>query len=258
MLVVVVCSSVTWFATAQRAPSMVRSVLVIWWSHCASRPVQHLYGARFSGRISQLPRAPCYRDDLLEAQHAYNPMACLSGVHYFYRYQPSFTVCCNTLQASYPEQINLQIASATTVVVSFVTFEEQLPVAPPTVQLIASGGGGGHHPPTTITGVAHRYTTTHATHSQFCDESSPASIQCLHRNYTMSFVKLAGLVPRQQYEYTVKSGSANALWSKPKTFRALYATGPTRVAVHGARFSAGFCTLEGAIGIHDVARLVLL
>jgi hypothetical protein len=141
---------------------------------------------------------------------------------------PRFATC--TAPASYPEQINLQIAASDTVVVSFVTFESDLPAAPPTVQLRDAGASVW---PRGDTGVAHRYMTSHAAHSQFCDESSPSSIHCLRRNYTMSFVRLSGLVPRRSYEYRVKSGSADALWSEPKTFRALYSSGPTRVAIYG-------------------------
>ena len=115
---------------------------------------------------------------------------------------PHFATC--TAPASYPEQINLQIAASDTIVASFVTFEEKIPVAPPVVQLRASGVQGGW--PREITGVAHRYTTSHAEKSQFCDKSSPSSLPCLRRHYTMSFVRLAGLLPRTVYEYRVKSG----------------------------------------------------
>ena len=118
----------------------------------------------------------------------YGPICACAGVT-----PPQFATC--TAPLSYPEQINLQIASSTVVVVSFVTFEEQLPASPPTVQLVAPNGSTVN-----LTGVAHLYTTSHAAHSQFCDESSPDSIRCLRRNYTMSFVKLSGLTPRQRYE----------------------------------------------------------
>jgi predicted phosphodiesterase len=152
----------------------------------------------------------------------YGPICACAGPTAPFR----FATC--TAPVSYPEQINLQIASAEVVVVSFVTFEEQLPVAPPAVQLVALDDSN-----VTVTGVAHRYTTSHASHSQFCDESLPSSILCLQRNYTMSFVRLSGLSPRQRYEYRVKSGGENARWSEVHRFRALYSAGPTRIAVYG-------------------------
>ena len=139
-----------------------------------------------------------------------------------------FATC--TAPVSYPEQINLQIAASDVVVVSFVTFEPQLPTAPPVAQLRTVGSSSWS---SDITGVAHRFTTSHAPHSQFCDESLPASIPCLRRNYTLSFVRLSDLTPRHGYEYRVRSGGEGAAWSEPKVFRALYSNGPTRVAIYG-------------------------
>ena len=107
-----------------------------------------------------------------------------------------FATC--TAPASYPEQVNLQIAASDTLVVSFVTFEATRPTTPPTVQLRRAGATGW---PQGDTGVAHRYTTSHAPNSPFCSESLPSSIHCLRRNYTMSFVRLTGLVSRHKYEY---------------------------------------------------------
>jgi hypothetical protein len=144
---------------------------------------------------------------------------------------PRFATC--TAPTSYPEQINLQIAAADVVVISFVTFEALLPAAPPTAQLRAAGSSSWPTGPPAHRGVAHRFTTSHAPHSQFCDESLPSSIPCLRRNYTMSFIRLAGLIPRRAYEYRVRSGDVGAQWSAPKTFRALYGDGPTRVAIYG-------------------------
>ena len=152
----------------------------------------------------------------------YGPICACAGV------APTHFATC-TAPFSNPEQINLQIASSTVVVVSFVTFEETngLPSSPPAVQLYSLHNGSS----VTITGISHHYATSHAMHSQFCDQSSPDSIaRCLQRNYTMSFVKLTGLVPREQYEYKVKSGKENAKWSERFTFRALYDSGTTRIA----------------------------
>ena len=141
---------------------------------------------------------------------------------------PHFATC--TAPESYPEQINLQIAASDTIVVSFVTFEVELPSAPPVVQLRPLGVPDWTRE---ISGVAHRYTTSHEENSQFCDKSSPSSIPCLRRNYTMSFVRLTGLLERRVYEYRVKSGGSTDQWSEVKTFRTLYADGPTRLAVYG-------------------------
>ena len=142
---------------------------------------------------------------------------------------PRFATC--SAPASYPEQVNLQIAASTVVVASFVTFDRELPATPPAIQVRPSGGSAW--PTAVVTGVAHRFTTSHARHSQFCDESMPASMPCLQRNYTMSFVRLSGLVPRQRYEYRVRSGGNHAPWSDTKSFRMLYSDGPTRVAIYG-------------------------
>ena len=49
----------------------------------------------------------------------------------------------------------------------------------------------------------------------------------------MHFVKFAGLEPRQQYTYVVRSGAPTAKWSARFKFRAPYPAGETRVAIYG-------------------------
>ena len=110
----------------------------------------------------------------------------------------TFATC--TAPRNFPEQVNLQIAASHTVVVSFVTFEAAQPAASPTAQLREAGSSTlwpAGAAAASHTGVAHRYTTSHQAASQFCSESLPSSIHCLRRNYTMSFVRLSGLKPRQ-------------------------------------------------------------
>ena len=58
-----------------------------------------------------------------------------------------------------PEQINLQLAAPDALVVSFVTFEDAAPTAPPTALLCLAGGEGAAAAPTRINGVTHVHKT---------------------------------------------------------------------------------------------------
>ena len=49
----------------------------------------------------------------------------------------------------------------------------------------------------------------------------------------MHFVKLTSLVPGSEYEYRVKSGGSEAVWSPQFRFRVPPAAGPTRIAIFG-------------------------
>ena len=122
---------------------------------------------------------------------------------------PAARAYCTSAQGV-PEQVNLQLASPSSAVVHFVTFEAELPVAAPTATLSAPHGGGR-----TIAGVTHRYTTSGG------------------RVYFMHFVRLDGLAPRTEYSYSVKSGGRGAAASPPATFRAPYASGVTRINIFG-------------------------
>ena len=126
-----------------------------------------------------------------------------------------------------PEQINLQVASANTVVASWVTFETVDPIKPPTVLLTAKTApdttttntttadppAGG---PSTLRGFTHKYVTQGG------------------RVFYMHFVALRDLSPRGKYSYVVQSGGAGASASAPFSFRALPdASTPTRLDMYG-------------------------
>ena len=97
-----------------------------------------------------------------------------------------------------PEQVNIQAASPDTVVVSFVTFEGTAPPQAPFAAIQKSGSTGS---PDVKRGVTHTYTT-------------PAG----NRTYYFHFVKFDGLEQSEMYDYSVKSGSEGAPWSKKYTF----------------------------------------
>ena len=107
-----------------------------------------------------------------------------------------------------PQQINVQIAGPDSVVLAFVTFEKAAPRAPPVARLAPEGGAARQ-----LVGVTHRHDT-------------PGN-----RTYYMHFVRAHALSPRATYSYTVKSGAADAAWSRQFSFRAPYAEGPTRIAL---------------------------
>ena len=125
-----------------------------------------------------------------------------------------------------PEQINLQLASSTTIVVGFVTFESALPGDPPTAEF-----GKLAAAPVSLTGVSHWYMEKSGPKCNF-----PNTGPCVQdgRNYTMSFIKFANLEPGASYTYRVKSGASDGAWSDRFTFRAIQPDGgTTRIAVYG-------------------------
>jgi hypothetical protein len=140
-----------------------------------------------------------------------------------------------------PEQITLQLANSSTVVVSFVTHERSPPMAPPVAKIHACKKG--RQPTTILSGVSHWYETAHANGSKGCMEVTGSSRKCAVRNITMHFIRFSSLEPRQTYAYQVRSGGSNATnaWSKEYTFRAPYGSGAaanggsntTRVAIYG-------------------------
>lgn len=171
-----------------------------------------------------------------------------------------------------PEQINLQIASATTVVAGFVTFERAFPVDPPVAEISKVGT-----PKKQLTGVSHWYVekagpncdfpnTNPCTEGRNCEYSEAvttsllslpvshascaarsailyASSQCHHLFVadTMSFVKFTGLEPGQNYSYRVKSGAVDGKWSDTFVFRAAQPNGgASRLAVYGDMGIYGF------------------
>ena len=119
-----------------------------------------------------------------------------------------------------PEQINLQIASPNSVVVSFVTFEKAAPTRPPIV-MFAAGPVDDGALETNITGVTHVHETL-----------------AKDRTYYMHFVLLPDLKPNQIYHYRALSGADAAQISDTFQFRGPYAgaggpNGTTRIALYG-------------------------
>jgi hypothetical protein len=114
---------------------------------------------------------------------------------------------------SVPEQINLQYASNEITVAGFVTYEAVLPADPP-IAMFAEKGATMR----SLTGISHWYNS-----SKFG----------AMRNYTMSFVKFAGLKPSTVYQYKVKSGADGAAWSEVFEFRSLREAPDTKFGIYG-------------------------
>ena len=189
------------------------------------------------------PVAP--RMTAMEAAAFYGPICpCRAGGRRHPNKRPiEFHTC--TAPLFVPEQINLQLANSTTVVVSFVTHELAPPTAEPVARLgLASAGA----PTATVSGVSHWYETSHLNGSKACMEVTGSSRKCNVRNLTMHFIRFASLEPRQKYTYQVRSGAdgggegRGSAWSRLFTFRAPYGHGTaaksggsnaTRVAIYG-------------------------
>ena len=152
-----------------------------------------------------------------------------------------------------PEQINLQLANSTTVVVSFVTHELSPPREPPRAYLKLTSGT---EPPTTLFGVSHWYETSNTKGSKACIQVTGSTRKCVARNLTMHFIRFPSLEPRQNYTYQVRSGGRHRHgdhhWSDPYTFRAPYGQGTdksggsnvTRVAIYGDMGNDAFNNME--------------
>ena len=179
--------------------------------------------------------------DAMERAAFYGPICpCATGLDVV-----EFHTC--TAPLFVPEQINLQLANSTTVVVSFVTHERSPPNAPPIARLGLASDGPLN---TTLFGVSHWYQTSHLNgtppHKKLKNDclGPEAGRKCNVRNITMHFVRFSSLEPRRTYTYQVRSGgdSRPEAWSKPYTFRAPYGHGnasktggsnATRVAIYG-------------------------
>ena len=122
---------------------------------------------------------------------------------------PDGTTAYCTPPSAHAEQINVQLADASTVVASFVTYED-VPTKPPVGML----GESADTLDTTVTGVTHHY-------------------QPPGRDYLLHYLKFSELKPRTTYFYQVKSGSAACNFSKIFSFRSGYTTGETRLATYG-------------------------
>ena len=123
-----------------------------------------------------------------------------------------------------PEQINLQFAAADIVVAAFVTFEKSPPADPPSAMFGEQGAT-----PVQLEGISHWYVLPGD------PTATSPNLSRRTRNYTMSFVKFAGLKPGTRYTYKVKSGSgADAQWSDEFTFRSLRDKSEgTRIGTYG-------------------------
>ena len=140
-----------------------------------------------------------------------------------------------------PEQINLQLANSTTVVVSFVTHE----LSPPTLEPVARLKLASDPAFTMLSGVSHWYQTSHVNGTTSCNGPDPGPehpLTCVVRNITMHFIRFPALKPRQKYTYQVRTGGSTRpqAWSAPYTFRAPYGlaaksggSNATRVAIYG-------------------------
>jgi hypothetical protein len=126
-----------------------------------------------------------------------------------------------------PEQVNVQVANADSVVIGFVTFEQDAPTAPPVASFSAKSTFGEAN--REVKGVTHSH--------QPCKGGFNGS-SCIggpydRPPYFMHYVKLGNLDPRATYSYKVKSGAAAAVWSDTFTFRAPYSDGVTKIALYG-------------------------
>ena len=141
-----------------------------------------------------------------------------------------------------PEQINLQLAGAGTIVVGFVTFPanesratDSPPIAlpPPEAQFWTSTTATD---PTLVEGITRRWATPTVNyallnHHPHYNASETAQ---LSRHYALHFVKLRGLAAHVRYHYRVRCGGS---WSDsfsfvaPPSSDALGTNRSTRIAV---------------------------
>eukprot|EP01052_Picozoa_sp_SAG31_P020566 SAG31_NODE_1553_length_7905_cov_3.137330_3_plen_342_part_00 len=120
------------------------------------------------------------------------------------------------------EQLNLQLAGPTAVVVSFATFHDPgsaSPERPPLVEYHAVGGRRK-----LAQGVTHIYGMNATGQSQ-----SASKIYYLH------FVRLSNLAERTVYRFRAQSGGSggDGGWSDWSNFTSLYTSGETRLAMYG-------------------------
>ena len=122
---------------------------------------------------------------------------------------------------SVPEQINLQLSSPTSVVVSFVTFNDAGSLSAPPAVRYAPAASARSDAQRTVRGVTHVYGMNATGHNAVTD-----------KKYFLHFVRLVGLAERTRYTYSVRSGgTAAGEWSAPANFTTLYSSGTTRLAL---------------------------
>ena len=110
----------------------------------------------------------------------------------------------------------VQVASPTTIIAAFVTFEKAGAVPAPVARL---GKKADLSDAKQIAGVHRMYTETGSD----------------HRVYTMSFVRFSDLEPRTKYFYSVSAGTPGSDFSETRSFISLYgqSSAPTRFAIFG-------------------------
>ena len=123
-----------------------------------------------------------------------------------------------------PEQINLQYASSSAVVVGFVTYEPfTQSSAPPQAKLQSSAS-----PPAIVTGVTHQYAPPGRNSTDLSANATEFALP-----YMMHYITFS-VTPGEKYNYSVRSGADAGLWSKMYSFRAPGGNvAETRVATYG-------------------------
>lgn len=198
----------------------------------SSVPNQTMVSAMFQGGTDAVAKAGS--DCAMPANHA-GDNECDCGqkdgdTYIFDSYEGPWCFCnnpekgnpamyCNPPKAT-PEQINLQVASPSVVVVGFVTYEDSTPTDPPVAMFGPSEGSM-----TEVKGVSRHYAPPGR-------DGKPSQDGKYTFPYTMSYIRFE-VQPRATYSYKVKSGSSSAVWSETFTFRAPYTDGVTRVATYG-------------------------
>jgi len=122
-----------------------------------------------------------------------------------------------------PEQINLQYASPTAVVVGFVTYEPpNSTTAPPQARLFLNGDMK------VVTGVTHKYSPPGRNSTSTLANATEFALP-----YMMHYITLP-VTGGLQYNYSVRSGSSDGLWSPAYSFRAPGGrVAETRIATYG-------------------------
>jgi len=126
-----------------------------------------------------------------------------------------------------PEQVNVQVASGDSVVLSFVTFEKTAPTKPPMAKVSVAGAAEME-----VKGVTHKHVTVGCTAGGIPDKSGKLVPEPC-RTYYMHFIKLSEMKPKAKYSYTVQSGGAGSVPSAQFSFRAPYSEGVTKIALYG-------------------------
>ena len=126
-----------------------------------------------------------------------------------------------------PEQVNVQVASGDSVVLSFVTFEKTAPTKPPMAKVSVAGAAEME-----VKGVTHKHVTVGCTAGGIPDKNGKLVPEPC-RTYYMHFIKLSEMKPKAKYSYTVQSGGAGSVPSAQFSFRAPYSEGVTKIALYG-------------------------